>query len=116
MRVSVVQGKLMLLIGKDTLKVLEARFDLKNNIRIFQEAGDFEGKVLRESRAGHLFVPSETAAHLVFSTNVTNETFSVKRLPRSRIIRDLMITSGRGVISKTPSHFSTFASEKSRCG
>ena len=32
MRVSVVPGKLMLLIGKDTLKVLEARFDLKNNI------------------------------------------------------------------------------------
>ena len=30
------------------------------------------------------------------STNVKNETFSVKRLPGSRTIRDLMITSGRG--------------------
>ena len=29
MRVSAVPRKLMLLIGKDTLKVLEARFDLK---------------------------------------------------------------------------------------
>ena len=57
MRVSVVPGKLMLLIGKDTLKVLEARSDLKNDIGIFPGAGDFEGKVLRESRAGHLMVP-----------------------------------------------------------
>ena len=30
------------------------------------------------------FVPSETARPLVFSANVTNETFSVKRLPGSR--------------------------------
>ena len=58
MLVSVVPGKLMLLIGKDTLKVLKARFvDLKNNIDIFPSAGDFDGKVLRESRAGHLMVP-----------------------------------------------------------
>ena len=35
MRFSVVPGKLMLLIGKDTLKVLEARVDLKNNIGNF---------------------------------------------------------------------------------
>ena len=28
--------KLMLLIGKDTLKVLEARFDLKNNLGFFR--------------------------------------------------------------------------------
>ena len=49
MRVFVVPGKLMLLIGKDTLKVLEARFDLKNNIGIFPGAGDLQGKVLRES-------------------------------------------------------------------
>ena len=32
MRVSVVPGELMLVICKDTLKVSEARFDLKNNI------------------------------------------------------------------------------------
>ena len=71
----------MLLVGKDTLKVLEARFDLKNNIGIFPGAVDLEDKVLRESRAGHLmvpilpdsswechesFVPSETAGPLVF--------------------------------------------------
>ena len=81
MRVSVVPGKLMLLIGKDTLKVFEGRIDLKNNIGMFPGARDFEGKVLRESRAGHLmvpllpesfwefhdsFVPSETAGPLVF--------------------------------------------------
>ena len=36
MFVSVVPGKLMLLIGTDTLKVVEARFGLKNNIGIFQ--------------------------------------------------------------------------------
>ena len=47
----------MLLIGKDTLKVLEARFHKKNNIRFFPGAGDLEGKVLRESRPGHLMVP-----------------------------------------------------------
>ena len=101
----------MLLIGKDTLKVLDARFDLKKNIGIFPGAGEFEDKVLRESRAGHMmvpmlpesywefldfFVPSETAGPLVFSTNVKNENFSVKRLPGSRTIRDLMVTSGRG--------------------
>ena len=44
----------MLLIGKDTLKVLEARFNPKNHVDIFLAAGDFQGKVLRESRAGHL--------------------------------------------------------------
>ena len=47
----------MMLMGKDTLNVLEARFDLKNNIGIFPDAGDLQGKVLRESRAGHLMVP-----------------------------------------------------------
>ena len=57
MRVSVVPGKLMLLIGTDTLKVLEARFDFRNKIGIFPGAGDYQGKVLRESRAGHLMVP-----------------------------------------------------------
>ena len=73
----------MLLIGgKHTLKVLEARFDLKNNIGNFSGAGDCHGKVLRESRAGHLmvpllpdsswkfydsFVPSETEGPLGFS-------------------------------------------------
>ena len=36
MRVFLVPGKLMLLIGKDTVKVLEARFDLKNNTGFFQ--------------------------------------------------------------------------------
>ena len=35
MRVPVVPGNLMLLIGKDTQKVLEARFDQKNNIGFF---------------------------------------------------------------------------------
>ena len=35
-RVSVVQVKLKLLIGKDSLKVLVARFDLKKNIGIFR--------------------------------------------------------------------------------
>ena len=44
MRVSVVPGRLMLLIGKDTLKVLEARFDVKNNIGFFPGTGDFQGK------------------------------------------------------------------------
>ena len=39
-RVSVVPGKLVLLIGKDTLKVLEARNDLKHNIGICADAGD----------------------------------------------------------------------------
>ena len=33
-------------IGTDTLKVLEARFDLKNKNGIFPGAGDFQGKVL----------------------------------------------------------------------
>ena len=42
MRVSVAPGKLTLLIGKDTLKVLEARFGLKDNIGIFPGAGDME--------------------------------------------------------------------------
>ena len=42
------------------------------------------------------FVPSETAGPIFFSTNAMKETFSVKRLPGSRTIRDLMITSGGG--------------------
>ena len=37
--------------------VLEARIDLKNDISIFPGAADLQGKVLRESRAGHLMVP-----------------------------------------------------------
>ena len=44
MRVSVVPGKLMQLIGKDTLKNLEARFDLKNNIGFFQVLGILRAK------------------------------------------------------------------------
>ena len=96
----------MRLIGKDTLKVLEARFDFRNKIGIFPGAGDYQGKVLRESRAGHLmvpvlpdspwefddtFVPFEIAG-LMFS----RRSFSVKRLPGPRTTRDLMITSGKG--------------------
>ena len=68
MRVSVVPGKLMLLIGKVTLKVLEARFDLKNNSCIFLGAGYFQGKVLRVLL--RLFVGpilSFTAAVLVYA-------------------------------------------------
>ena len=57
MRVSVVPVKLMLLLGTDTLKVFEARFDLTNNIENFPGAGDLQGTVLRESRAGHLVGP-----------------------------------------------------------
>ena len=34
-RVSVVPGRLMLLIGKDTLHVLEARFDLRTRLDFF---------------------------------------------------------------------------------
>ena len=88
------------------------RFGLKNNVGIFPGAGDFQGKVMREIRARHLmvpllpdsswgfdgtFVPSEAAGPLVFSTNVTLEAFSVKRLPGSRTTRDLMMTSGKGL-------------------
>ena len=42
------------------------------------------------------FVPSETLRDLsffFFSTNVMSEEFSVKRLPGSRTVRDLMISS-----------------------
>ena len=55
---------------------------------------------------GDTFVPSEAAGALVFSTNVTGGEFSVKRLPGSRTIRDLMIASGKGSFSKAPSYFS----------
>ena len=81
----------MLLIGKDTLKVLEARFGLKNNIGIFPSAGYFQGKVLRESRAGHEMFPLLPDSSWEFLDSfVPSEAFSVKRLP------DLMITSGKG--------------------
>ena len=93
MRVSMVSGKLMLLIVKDTLKVLEARFD---NIGIFPGAGHFEWKVLRESRANHLMVPSLSETFWEFHDSfvpsetagpVMNETFSGKLvLPRLRHI------------------------------
>ena len=42
------------------------------------------------------FVPSETAGPPVFSANVTNEAFYVKRLQGSRTTRDVMISSGKG--------------------
>ena len=78
---------------------------------MYPGAGYFQGGVLRESRAGHLMVPLlpesswdfhdscvplETAGPLHFPTNVMSEAFSVKRLPGSRTIRDLMITSRKG--------------------
>ena len=44
------------------------------------------------------FVPSETAGPLAFSANVTNEAFSVKRLPGPRTTRDLIISSGIGAV------------------
>ena len=108
MRVSVVPWKVMLLIGKDSL---EARFDLVNNIGIFLGAGDFQGKVLQESWAGDLmipllrdsfwefsdqFTPSEKGGPLVLLVNVTNEVCSVRRIPGSRMLRDLMIAAGSG--------------------
>ena len=37
--------------------MLEARFGLKNNFGIFAGVADFQGKVLRESGAGHLMIP-----------------------------------------------------------
>ena len=98
----------MLLIGKYMLKVLEARFDLKNNIGIYP---GLQGKELRENRARHLmvpllpdtssefhdsFTPSETAGPMIFSANVMNEAFSVTRTPGSRTVRYLLITSGSG--------------------
>ena len=46
------------------------------------------------------FIPSETAGPLAISTNVTNETFPVKRSPRPRTIRDLTITSERGSLQR----------------
>ena len=64
----------MLFIGKDTLKVLEARSDLKNNIGNLPGAGDsFRAKhlmvpLLPESfwEFHDSFVPSETAGLLGF--------------------------------------------------
>ena len=72
----------MLLIGKDTLKVWEAR-DLICRVMLdfFLGAGDLRGKVLRESRVKHFmvlllpdsswefddtFLPSEAVAPLGF--------------------------------------------------
>ena len=70
----VVPGKLMLLIGKDTLKVLEARFNLKNNIGNFPSDGDFEGKVLRESLAVHLLVPLLPESCVIFMIRLCHQT------------------------------------------
>ena len=79
----------MLLIGKDTLKVLEARFELKNKNRF--------GSFMTLCSIGKLRDP------WFFSASAMNETFSVKRLLGSRTYRDLMITSA------------TFTSEKGHC-
>ena len=54
------------------------------------------------------FVPSETPGPLIFSANVTNEACSVKRLPGSRTIRDVMITSGRGSFQRLHRAFRRF--------
>ena len=83
----------MLLMGKDTLKVLEARFDLKNNIGIFPDAGDLQGKVLRESRAGHLMVP--TVARFV-SFQRLHRTF--RRLRQKNSTASEQDSQGRGSI------------------
>ena len=81
MRVSAVPGKLMLLAGKDTLKVLEARFDLKKKFGIFPVLEIVIAKCCESVVRGHLrvpwlpdsswevhdpFVPSETAGPLGF--------------------------------------------------
>ena len=93
MRVSVVPRKLLLLIGKDTLKVFEARLGLENNIGCFPGAGDFQGKnVVRQSSwaldgtlvarfvLGGFMIRSrhERQRHHRFSAHVTNEVFSVR--------------------------------------
>ena len=93
MRVSVVPRKLLLLIGKDTLKVFEARLGLENNIGCFPGAGDFQGKnVVRQSSwaldgtlvarfvLGGFMIRSrhERQRHHRFSAHVTNEAFSVR--------------------------------------
>ena len=43
-------AELYLLIGKDTLKVLEARFDVKNNIGFFQVLEILRQSVARKPR------------------------------------------------------------------
>ena len=110
MGVSAVPGKLMLLIGKDTLKVLEARFDLKNNVGNVPGAGDFLGKsdarmsswTLRwhpccPIRPGSFMIRSGHRRHRDnrFSANVTKEEFTVRRVPGPRTVRDILIASGR---------------------
>ena len=87
---SVVPGKTMLLIGKDTLKVLEVRFDQKNNIGIFPVLEILRAKCCEKaaqvtwwfhwclnrfgsstSRLSHL----KLREPWFFSTSVMNETF-----------------------------------------
>ena len=122
--------KSLLFIGKDTLKLLEARFDLKINIGMFPGAGVFQGEMLRESRAGHLmvpvlldsswefhdsFVPSETAGPPFFSASVTSEALSVKRVQGSRSIRDLMITSGIGPFQRSMELSNVLRQKRGHC-
>ena len=129
MRVSVTPRKLMLLIGKDTLRVSEARFDLKNNIGFFWVLEIFSAKCCEKVaqdtwrfhcclvRLGSFMIRlshRRLRAHLFSLRNVTSDAFSVKRVPPgSRTIRDVMITSGRGSIQK--SYFPAFASDKGHC-
>ena len=99
----------MLLIGEDTLKVLEARFDLKNNIGIFQMLETMRGKELRVHcclfRLGSfMFVcPIEDCG---------TPGCLVNRLPGSRTIRDLVITSGRGSFQRLHRSFRRLRQER----
>ena len=62
----------------------------------FPGAGDFQGKVLRESRAKHLMVPMlliRLGSLRIQWYHRRLLDLSSRRIPGSRIIRDLMITS-----------------------
>ena len=107
MRVSVVPRKLMLLIGKDTLKE-KARFDLQNNIGNFPGARIVRAECCEKAeqvpwwfscclnRFGSSMIRllhQRLRDPWVFSTSEMYETFPVIRLPRSR-------TTLEGVTSK----------------
>ena len=71
--------------------MLEASFDLKDNIGIFPGALDGPSASWELNTQ---FRPPDQEGHLVFSINQTNDVFSAKRLPGPRTIRDLMMALG----------------------
>ena len=108
LRISAVPGRLPMLLGKDALRKLEARIDLKLNTGCFPGITKSGPQKLEESKAGHLMLPllpdegwqakegwepNENEKVVTIFDDML-EAMRAERVAASRTARDMLLLSG----------------------